>query len=354
MKSGKKANKIYELLKKSILRRRLSPGMLLPGEKEFSAELGVSRDTFRKALAMLEAEHLVRRVRGHGTYVSESIPKRKITFLLPCSETIKADTYHIGNFLGGVQEACRRLMCELETLAISPTNNLNDIDWSQLFNLNKGSLVIVYGLWFQKIFPFLLATGCKVVLIHEQRAFYPKDLAKILSRPGWSDFLLDREGETEQMVRHAFEHGYRRPGFIMSYLDFPENIMPHAIRKVCGELYSGYVPPMVSIPDKLPKDEVRKVMEDVLEKHHCDCLFINTFYSMVAIREFFPHLDFGFFHRNSIRDFVGNERSFYSWQDSTEIAYQAVLQLLRNDDTPKQHVFQSSVSEYQSRPDGSG
>ena len=60
MKPSRKANKIYETLRKDILRRRFAPGMLLPGEIEYAAELGISRDTLRKALDMLEAEHLVR------------------------------------------------------------------------------------------------------------------------------------------------------------------------------------------------------------------------------------------------------------------------------------------------------
>jgi len=346
MKPSRKANKIYETLRKDILRRRLAPGMLLPGEIEYAAELGVSRDTLRKALDMLEAEHLVRRSRGHGTYVSEAIPKRKVTFLLPCPDTINTGTYYVANFLGGVQDACGKLMCELETLAVSPTNDLNDIDWPQLFNLNKDSLVIVCSLWFLKIFPFLSAAGCKVVVIREQRKYYPEELAKFLTKPGWHDFLLDRQYEVDEMLDHAFRQGCRRPGFVMSYLDDPENIMPELIRKKCVELVPDYVPPLVSIPENLSAPAAGKVMKDLLKKHHCDCLFINTFNSLMAVRESFPELYFGFFHRITVRDFVGHDKCFYSWHDTVRIAYQAVQQLLRSDASSEQQVFRGRVSEY--------
>jgi DNA-binding FadR family transcriptional regulator len=45
------------------------PGTSLPGERELSESLGVSRLTLRSALARLEAEGLVRPVHGSGTHV---------------------------------------------------------------------------------------------------------------------------------------------------------------------------------------------------------------------------------------------------------------------------------------------
>jgi len=52
-----------------ILTGRYASGQSLPGERELSEELGVSRLTLRAALSHLEAEGLVRAVHGSGTRV---------------------------------------------------------------------------------------------------------------------------------------------------------------------------------------------------------------------------------------------------------------------------------------------
>ncbi|HEY7548861.1 MAG TPA: GntR family transcriptional regulator [Hyphomicrobiaceae bacterium] len=45
------------------------PGAVLPSENDLARELGVSPGTTRKALKLLEAERLVARRQGHGTFV---------------------------------------------------------------------------------------------------------------------------------------------------------------------------------------------------------------------------------------------------------------------------------------------
>ena len=59
------ANRVRE----AILRGELTPGSQLPGERELSETLGVSRLTLRAAIARLEAEGLLRPVHGSGTRV---------------------------------------------------------------------------------------------------------------------------------------------------------------------------------------------------------------------------------------------------------------------------------------------
>jgi GntR family transcriptional regulator, transcriptional repressor for pyruvate dehydrogenase complex len=56
-------------LRDDILAGRLLPGVALPGERELSETLGVSRLTLRSALARLAAEGLVQAVHGSGTRV---------------------------------------------------------------------------------------------------------------------------------------------------------------------------------------------------------------------------------------------------------------------------------------------
>lgn len=65
----KAADEATDRLRSAILRGEYRPGTDLPGERELSATLGVSRLTLRSALARLEAEGLVRPIHGSGNRV---------------------------------------------------------------------------------------------------------------------------------------------------------------------------------------------------------------------------------------------------------------------------------------------
>ena len=69
MPSGWKKDKVYLLLKQKILRGELAPKTRLPKELDFCRELQVAKVTLRSALARLESEGLVERLRGKGTFV---------------------------------------------------------------------------------------------------------------------------------------------------------------------------------------------------------------------------------------------------------------------------------------------
>jgi len=71
----------YQIMK--ILRRRIEQGELTPGEKlptemDLAKSFGVSRVTLRQALSILEADGLLDRERGHGTFISKTLPKHQI------------------------------------------------------------------------------------------------------------------------------------------------------------------------------------------------------------------------------------------------------------------------------------
>src|ERR1700761_1260261 len=55
---------------------RLRPGQALPTENELAESANISRNTVRQALADLERNGLIRRVRGRGTFVHESAMQR--------------------------------------------------------------------------------------------------------------------------------------------------------------------------------------------------------------------------------------------------------------------------------------
>jgi GntR family transcriptional regulator len=68
---------IESLIRQKILTGQLQPGERLPPEKDLAAQFGVSQITIRTALANLEAEDLIIRMRGKGTFVTRNVPLSK-------------------------------------------------------------------------------------------------------------------------------------------------------------------------------------------------------------------------------------------------------------------------------------
>ncbi len=62
---------LQELLKEEIESGSWAPGDMLPSEPELARELGVSRIVVRQALAILQDDRQIVRVRGRGTFVAE-------------------------------------------------------------------------------------------------------------------------------------------------------------------------------------------------------------------------------------------------------------------------------------------
>ena len=63
-------HQVYLLLRQQILEGTWTPGTSMPGEHDLGIMQGVSRITIRKALGRLEADGLIQRKRGAGTFVN--------------------------------------------------------------------------------------------------------------------------------------------------------------------------------------------------------------------------------------------------------------------------------------------
>lgn len=66
------------ILRGDIISGRLHPGQVLPSERTMMQQHGVSRDTTRRATALLRAEGLVVVRRGHGLTVKEIPPRTRL------------------------------------------------------------------------------------------------------------------------------------------------------------------------------------------------------------------------------------------------------------------------------------
>lgn len=100
-----KKDLIYEQLKRQILDRTFYPGMRLPNEKILARRLNVGQVTLRSALARLEAEKLVERIPGRGTFVSETARNHTFLLILPDgAETLESPSRYIAEGLAAAAE----------------------------------------------------------------------------------------------------------------------------------------------------------------------------------------------------------------------------------------------------------
>ena len=65
-----KYKNLYETLKKQIENLLDTGSYMLPPERELAHIYGLSRQTVRQALSLLENENLIQRVQGGGSYLT--------------------------------------------------------------------------------------------------------------------------------------------------------------------------------------------------------------------------------------------------------------------------------------------
>jgi len=96
---------LIERIKKDLLDRiidgRIKPGERLPSEPELAAMLGVSRNSLREAIGLLENEDYLRKRKGVGTFVTGSDPiiKGGIERLKGIADFIEEKGYLPGSIL---------------------------------------------------------------------------------------------------------------------------------------------------------------------------------------------------------------------------------------------------------------
>ncbi len=119
-----KYSRLKSYLEGELSKGRLKPGEALPTELDLSENFGLARSTVRQALAELQRDGLIRRVRGKGTFVEDQDSPRLRrdlnTFALVVNET-RDPSY--SSLLHGFGEATRQL--HGQTLICGTDNNLD-------------------------------------------------------------------------------------------------------------------------------------------------------------------------------------------------------------------------------------
>ena len=113
-----KYKEIMDYYKNYIKNHELSDGDLLPSESEVADQFNYSRDTVRRALKELEAEKLVSRERGKGTFyrdIQKTVKEKRIAVI-----TTYLSNYIFPNIISGIEEV---VSSKHYTLNLANTDN---------------------------------------------------------------------------------------------------------------------------------------------------------------------------------------------------------------------------------------
>lgn len=82
VKRGGIVDEIVEVVKQALITDELKPGQRLPSENELMEQFGVSRNSLREAIKMLDALGVVDVRRGDGTYIASESSSRNLRPLI--------------------------------------------------------------------------------------------------------------------------------------------------------------------------------------------------------------------------------------------------------------------------------
>lgn len=116
----RKYQELVEYIHRQIESGELRPGQKLTSENEMTQQFGISRQTVRKAIGILEEQGLVKRVRGSGTYLcdkrKESLERRNRIAVV----TTYVDSYIFPKIIQGIE---KQLFERGYSVQIAFTNN---------------------------------------------------------------------------------------------------------------------------------------------------------------------------------------------------------------------------------------
>jgi DNA-binding LacI/PurR family transcriptional regulator len=105
-------------LRSGILSDPTKKGEKFPSLADISKSFGISMPTAVKVVSSLEAEGLVRSIRGKGTFIVGSSFPGTIKVIVDIVEGWSSQGIpHVWNYLQGIQEACRQAKCRMELIS---------------------------------------------------------------------------------------------------------------------------------------------------------------------------------------------------------------------------------------------
>ncbi len=230
-----------------ILTGQLPPGTRLGVEREIAVQYGMSRNTWRNALALLEAQGLVRRVPRRGAFVTGQ-PTEKRWFstastilFVEVGKVVAADqpnpTSFYGAIFSGAAETARTLGLPVRTEKVPGHVRVPLQEYHPPRPSEVGG-VIVCGTFDEQYIQMYGSEGVPVVVVD----YWTRD-------PQADSVTVDVEGEASMALEHLAQKDHKRVGFCA------------VGRKEYGEDVHGYDPDIPRMLDCLRRAAQRCHME---------------------------------------------------------------------------------------------
>ncbi|MBO7327701.1 MAG: GntR family transcriptional regulator [Lentisphaeria bacterium] len=184
---------IYLTLKKEITEGQFRYNRNFPSDRELTTRFSIARETLRRALAMLENEHLIVRNQGRRTWLSFRGDQMQ-NFLLVYPHDVIGNTY-------------KKIAAEADILSIQ-LNDFRNFSLQKLNNYlseNQISGIILCGNHFyssETVFELLNKINIPTVLMLASNADFRFNR--------FSGIHLDLRCGWENALKHLADHGYRR------------------------------------------------------------------------------------------------------------------------------------------------
>lgn len=212
-KEGRVASRVAEALKQRIMEGHIPVGQFLPGVRELSKEHGISPETARSAMKLLEREFLVRSHPGHGFKVTaiSSDPDRAapLAFILSGDQSKGPWTGLYASMLGVLQQATMRRgwsMLGLGTEGRSTTDIVEQLKHARV----AGVLLDASD---DKLLKELAKLGLPVVMIEIWS-----------TRAKWDAVGQDNFGGGMKAAEYLLEKGHKKFGWYGPLHPTPESI----------------------------------------------------------------------------------------------------------------------------------
>ena len=274
----------YETLKKALERRiAKSPAdEKLPGEIELGEEYSVSRMTVNKVITKLVEEGLVYRRKKAGTFVSGCKQREEPVYLLiPCPGFLEQPTLGGGIYwrlMNCLHTVTLGKTVPIVLVAVSPTNNENDIDEKNLEIIKPGGTVVCLSFWYRKTFPWLLKRKCNVIYVNFQ---INEDVFDYSDQ--WHYITLDFRQAAADAVRQLKECGRKAPAFTSLLYHNKATKLLHPLvdgwKRGIDIFYSRLDREQRQIkfyPEEDSDEQLTAKINNFLEYNPCDALFVSS------------------------------------------------------------------------------
>ena len=205
-----KKETLYQSLRREILSGKYAPESRLPKELDFCRQLGVAKVTLRSALEKLEADGLVARVPGKGTFISA---QQKSNLILVCIAKKSGIERPQNYILPGIEAAASVLGFRTELCFIDYLRNLKQEKAVEVLRRKNlyGALLVTSAV--QEDDPEVLilrALGIPVLIVH---GYYQDRHA------GFGLMYVNMRAAWMEGVRYLVGKGHRRIGIISQHPD---------------------------------------------------------------------------------------------------------------------------------------